>query len=114
MSHDLSNQVQQYVAIDHTLKTILVVFRGSSTSDNWFTNIEFEKVETGLCDGCKAHSGFWDSWKDAQDAVKPALKQASTRHPGYKIVVTGHSLGGAIATLAAADLRHDGYSLAMY
>jgi pimeloyl-ACP methyl ester carboxylesterase len=34
--------------------------------------------------------------------------------PHYAITVAGHSLGGAIATLAAAQLRNLGYSVALF
>lgn len=46
--------------------------------------------------------------------MTPAVKQASTSFPDYQIVVTGHSLGAAIATLAAAQLRNSGYTVALY
>ncbi|TVY87816.1 Lipase [Lachnellula willkommii] len=35
----------------------------------------------------------------------PAVSTALLEHPDYRIVVTGHSLGAAVGTLAAVDLR---------
>lgn len=32
-------------------------------------------------------------------------------HPDYRVVFTGHSLGGALATVAGADLRGNGYDI---
>jgi alpha-beta hydrolase superfamily lysophospholipase len=46
--------------------------------------------------------------------VSPAVKQASTIYPSYEVTVVGHSLGGAIASLAAAQLRNSGFSVALY
>ena len=34
------------------------------------------------------------------------MKKAVAENPAYRIVIVGHSLGGAVATLAAADLRN--------
>jgi thioesterase domain-containing protein len=31
--------------------------------------------------------------------------------PNYKVVVTGHSLGGAVGTFAAAELRNEGINV---
>jgi len=33
------------------------------------------------------------------------------RHPGAKLWVTGHSLGGAMATLAVFDIRASGHNV---
>lgn len=103
-----------FVAVDHTNKLIVVSFRGSSTLDTWRTNLDFDTTSTDICPGCTAHHGFWDSWLDARDRVMPAVKQASSDFPTYSITTTGHSLGGAIASLAAASLRNSGYTVAMY
>jgi predicted lipase len=98
--------VTGYVAVDHTNKLIIVSFRGSTSSvDAWITNFEFDTVKSDICSGCTAHRGFWNSWADARDRVTPAVKQASATFPDYKIAVVGHSLGGAVATFAAAALR---------
>lgn len=36
------------------------------------------------------------------------------QYPSYRIAITGHSLGGAVAALAAASLRVQGYDVALY
>jgi alpha-beta hydrolase superfamily lysophospholipase len=41
------------------------------------------------------------------------LASAVQQYPGYAVVITGHSLGAALATLAAAELRTQGYSMAL-
>lgn len=42
-----------------------------------------------------------------------AIESADDSYPNYSLVVTGHSLGGAIATLAATQLRNEGHSAAL-
>lgn len=111
---ETATDVTGYVAVDHTNKMIIVSFRGSTTVDAWITNFDFDTTNTDICSGCTAHHGFWNSWVDARDRVTPAVKQASTTYPSYKIAVVGHSLGGAIASLAAASLRNSGLTVALY
>ena len=43
-----------------------------------------------------------------------AVKAAKAAHPNYKLVTTGHSLGAAVATLAAATLRKAGIPIELY
>jgi pimeloyl-ACP methyl ester carboxylesterase len=54
------------------------------------------------------HAGFLTAWKEPRTQIISAIKAARTQYPSYKLVITGHSLGGAVATLAAADLRAQG------
>ncbi|CAO2657472.1 Nn.00g035980.m01.CDS01 [Neocucurbitaria sp. VM-36] len=111
---ETTTDVTGFVAVDHTNKLIVISFRGSTSIDAWRTNLDFDTTTTDICNGCTAHRGFWNSWVDARDRVTPAVKQASTTFPDYKIAVTGHSLGAAIATLAAAQFRNSGYAIALY
>lgn len=106
--------VTGFVATDHTNSLIVISFRGSRSLDNWLTNLDFELTSTDICADCTAHHGFWSSWVDARDTVLPAVKTLAAQYPHYKIAVTGHSLGGAIAPFAAAQLRNQGLGVALY
>ncbi|KAF2109324.1 Alpha/Beta hydrolase protein [Lophiotrema nucula] len=109
-----ATDVTGFVANDDSNQLIILSFRGSTSLANWLTNFNIPAVATTICSGCTAHGGFWQSWVDARPDVLAAVKAASAAHPDYKIVSVGHSLGGAIATLAAADLRNSGYAVALY
>lgn len=57
------------------------------------------------CTNCTVHMGFLESWRQARKLVLPVLKGARAANPGYPVRLVGHSLGGAVACLAALDLR---------
>jgi alpha-beta hydrolase superfamily lysophospholipase len=105
--------VTGYVAIDSTNRNIVISFRGSLSVRNWLANVDFTAIPTDLCGDCKVHQGFWKSWLEARPGILSAVKAAAAENPGYGVVATGHSLGGAIATLCAADLRNSGYTVAL-
>ena len=103
-----------YVAYDPTHQVIVVAFRGSSSLKNWMTDFRFRHIKADLCDKCEVHRGFWTSWIESRDSVVPAVKLVLALHPKARVVVTGHSLGGAIAVLAAAELRKHGHWVDLY
>jgi predicted lipase len=104
---------QGFVALDHTNQLIVVSFRGSQSIQNWISNLDVAMEPFSICSGCQAHSGFLDSWNSAKTTVQGAIDGAKAANPSYNIVATGHSLGAALATLAAADLRNSGYNIAL-
>lgn len=110
----LGTGVTGYVAADPLNRLIIVSFRGSNTIENWLTNLQFDLVSTDICRSCTVHRGFWQSWLDSRTDILACIKAAAKTHPGYKLALTGHSLGGAIATLAAAELRNSGEDVALY
>ncbi|EGO52508.1 hypothetical protein NEUTE1DRAFT_72200 [Neurospora tetrasperma FGSC 2508] len=57
------------------------------------------------CTNCTVHMGFLASWRNARDYVLPTLKAARAKHPDYPVHLVGHSLGGAVAALAALEIR---------
>ncbi|KAF4122579.1 Lipase (class 3) [Geosmithia morbida] len=57
------------------------------------------------CTNCTVHMGFMQSWDMARRWVVPELIRLRTEHPDYPIHLAGHSLGGAVACLAALELR---------
>ena len=94
-----------FVAVDDQNRMVVVAFRGSDSWSNWVVNLEMIRVATGWCDDCNVHDGYWKSWHEIKDRIIPLFEKAVEEHPDYRIIVTGHSLGAAIATIAAAEIR---------
>ncbi len=94
----------QAMIVDHK-EFIVVSFRGTNELSDWIDNINAfpEKVLFG-----DFHRGFWNSVKDLWDgedgifADYQALRETKKR----PLFLTGHSLGGAMASIAAARLIH--------
>ncbi|KAJ9419482.1 hypothetical protein FOXG_07142 [Fusarium oxysporum f. sp. lycopersici 4287] len=112
--NSLLTDVTGFVAVDYTNLLTIVSFRGSASVTSWLTDIFFNRILVDICSGCTAHWGFWTSWVAARGPVLQVIRTAAAINPGFRIVVTGHSLGGAIASLAAAELRNNGYSTDLY
>lgn len=60
------------------------------------------------CTNCTVHSGFLRSWINTRSVLLPPLSSAVSSHPHYALTLVGHSLGGAVALLAALELRARG------
>lgn len=112
--NSLRSDVTGFVATDTTNQLIVLSFRGSRSVRNWITNVQFPDVTTTICSNCNASTGFWNSWLEAQSKVLNAVNSARAQYPNYKVVSTGHSLGGALATIAAGVLRSRGIRTDLY
>ncbi|KAH7135425.1 Alpha/Beta hydrolase protein [Dendryphion nanum] len=112
--NSLNTDATGFVATDTTNRLIVISFRGSRSVRNWITNLNFPLTKTTICSNCEASTGFWSSWLEAQTGVLNAVTRARAQYPSYRIIATGHSLGGAIATLGAGVLRSQGISVDLY
>lgn len=68
-------------------------------------NFDILKIDTDLCRECEAHEGFRDQYGYIAVHLLYEVKKAHEEYPQHRLIVTGHSLGGALATFAAADIR---------
>ena len=93
-----------FIGYQPSVSTIWVAFRGSSDIANWITNLDFIRMSYPLCSGCSVHEGFYTAEQQALPQIQNAVQQLVAAYPSYSIVVTGHSLGAALATLTALDL----------
>ena len=80
----------------------IVVFRGSKDIDNVLEDLDFFPHPLPECgSGCKVHSGFYGSWKSLEPQVRDHLAQLGCGNSSLSII--GHSLGAAMAALAAFE-----------
>ncbi|KAF5009386.1 hypothetical protein FDECE_4399 [Fusarium decemcellulare] len=103
-----------YVATDPTRKEIVLSFRGSSNIRNWLANLDFGQSDCTLTSNCGVHTGFQNAWNEVASKAKAAISSALKSNPTYKVIATGHSLGGAVATIGAANLRAGGTPVDIY
>jgi hypothetical protein len=87
-------------------KAIYVVWRGSESKKDFQNDASIDKVPF-LNEGEKVHIGFKSCWEsvvgDTYDAIDTALE--NLQGETTDIVVCGHSLGGAVATLYAHSIK---------
>ncbi|OTB06123.1 hypothetical protein M426DRAFT_118614 [Hypoxylon sp. CI-4A] len=97
--------VQGFVSSDDTNQLIVASIKGSESIRNWIADLSFIRVDCDLVDDCGVHAGFQTAYDEIADELLAAVKDAQAANPTYRIVFTGHSLGGAVSTVAAAHAR---------
>jgi predicted lipase len=65
------------------------------------------------CSKCEVHKGFYKAEQAVINDVMNAVKVLKSQFPNYSILITGHSLGAAMATLTSLDLISAGYPVRM-
>ena len=106
----LKDATQGFIGYMPSQSTIYVSFRGSEQIQNWIDNLNAILTSYPLCSGCEVHQGFYNAHTAAFPAVLSEVKRLKSQFPSYGVVVTGHSLGAALATLTALDLMSNGIS----
>ncbi|CAK8714776.1 hypothetical protein GCAAIG_04140 [Candidatus Electronema halotolerans] len=76
--------------------SVLVSFRGSESLGDWLANMNVFTVKREYGD---VHEGFYNGFADVREMLEEELERRSPD----QVLLTGHSLGGALATIAAAE-----------
>ena len=92
----------QAALIEHE-SFLCIAFRGTDELADWLDNIN--AFSTKALFG-EFHRGFWNSVEDVWRPINDKFRflQQERKRP---LFITGHSLGGAMATIAAAKLAHE-------
>lgn len=91
--------------------TVYLTFRGTYSKNDALIDSDVSKLECAFLGGKCVHRGFLNRYLQLQKGMKDLLNdkinlyRRETGNEIKKIVVTGHSLGGALSTLAALELQ---------
>ncbi|KAM5449383.1 putative feruloyl esterase [Microsporum audouinii] len=112
-----------YIALSHppSPKRVIVSFRGTYSIVNVIADLSvapqvYTPYPNGTdsskakCDDCMAHGGFIRSWENTRPEIIPELLEIIEKYPDYQLVVTGHSLGGAVAALGSLEFKLRGWN----
>jgi len=82
---------------------LCIAFRGTNEIEDWLDNINAFSTKELFGE---FHRGFWNSVEDIWNPIDTKVRdlQQQRKRP---IFLTGHSLGGAMATIAAARFIHE-------
>lgn len=108
---DMITATQGFVARDDTRKEFVVSFRGSREIASAIidTSLVLSPLRgSGLPKDTDAHvhTGFLYAFRSVGGRVLDVLREQFEKCPLYDVAVSGHSLGGAIACIAALSIRN--------
>jgi hypothetical protein len=112
-AYESGQDIQGFVGADKSRNIIVIAFRGSKTLANWIANLKFARVDSPFkeCFNCHVHKGFLDDYNSIADDLFKAVNEIRAKTGIKRVLVTGHSLGAALALFAAVDLViHDGFA----
>ncbi|MFV2016155.1 MAG: hypothetical protein ACC656_12045 [Candidatus Heimdallarchaeota archaeon] len=109
--NDLVTDTQLFILIDDKTHELYIAFRGTSNIANLFTEvIAFkEKYPRENNDSklfpMKVHQGALNAYLTVKDKIMEIVEKENNRFEVKRIYTTGHSQGGALATICAFDLK---------
>ncbi|KAA8900830.1 Alpha/Beta hydrolase protein [Sphaerosporella brunnea] len=106
-----------YIALSHapSPRRIVVAFRGTYSLANALVDLSFAPQQYipypggEECHNCTVHAGFLSSWEETSKLISPVIASLKGKYEGYELVLLGHSLGGAVAALAALEYHSLGW-----
>ncbi|KAF7014410.1 hypothetical protein CFC21_028405 [Triticum aestivum] len=113
---DIQNCLQAFIGVDHNLNAVIVAIRGTQENSvqNWIKDLVWKQVDLNYPNmpDAKVHTGFYSAYNNTllRPAITNAVRKARRLYGDISVIVTGHSMGGAMASFCALDLavwEHD-------
>lgn len=113
-----------YIALDHLSRSLIVVFRGTSSRRDWLRDVDIIPVpytplvilnemlkfqENELFDNCKVHRGFYQMLQEIFPLLIQKIEELFNEYNDYSLVISGHSLGAALTLLVGIECKLLGY-----
>ena len=99
-----------YTAVTHTSRAVVIAFRGSEHFKQVTKQIlaVLSNPKVSIPAGGKVQSYFNNAFNLVWTQLKANAYALAKRYPSYNVWVTGHSLGGAIASIASTTIAYEG------
>ncbi|KAJ4967824.1 hypothetical protein NE237_014525 [Protea cynaroides] len=107
---DVQHCLQAFVGVAPDLNAIVIAFRGTQehSIQNWIEDLFWKQLDLNYPGMPEAmvHHGFYSAYHNTtmRPGVVDAVKRAKQLYGDIGIMVTGHSMGGAMASFCALDL----------
>ncbi|KAK9837014.1 hypothetical protein WJX81_007212 [Elliptochloris bilobata] len=110
---DLGWDLFGYAGYSPALAAMVVAFRGTDSHSlyNWAENMRYWRTDLHVpfpdAENALVHTGFFVSYNNSslEPNMTAAVRAMAARHPGAPLYAIGHSMGAAMATIAALDLK---------
>lgn len=103
------NECFAFLALSHHRKLITLSYRGTTKAiqllDQVITVLELSMTRMG---NGHVQQYFYNAYLKLQECLEGQIRQLLTDYPDYRVAITGHSLGGGIASIAAYQLVTQG------
>ncbi|XP_047055889.1 probable feruloyl esterase A [Lolium rigidum] len=107
---DVENCLEAYVGFASDINAVVVVFRGTQENSiqNWIEDLLWKQLDLdypGMPEA-RVHRGFYSAYHNTtlRDGVVGGISKTRKLYGDVPIMITGHSMGAAIASFCALDL----------
>lgn len=113
--HDRKTDMQGYIGILDSTKSIYVVLRGTDSRLNIINDLKFKKTKylDRACN-CYVHTGFYEISNRIKDTIISNIKNIKKKYNNYDVILTAHSLGAAVHSLLILELYKVNISAFLY
>jgi len=93
--------VMGYLGYNAADKEIVVSWRATKDAKNWLEDFLFTFTDYPRCKGCQIHEGLYFDYLSVHNSLVKEVTDLITKYGEVKLLVTGSSLGSALASIAA-------------
>lgn len=102
LARSITGQSERFGFIIQSENHIIIAFRGTSSTTDWISDaIARQGKYKCVKEACRTHVGISDIYYSARGQILSTLSGMSKEKD---LIITGHSLGGALAALCAVDV----------